>query len=130
RDRCVAAGIDTPIAPGILPVTRLPQLQRFASRCGASIPGWLAALFQGLDDDLETRQMISAAVAIELATRLIQEGAEHLHFYTLNRAALTFSVCHALGIRPATRSAGSAVVARPDGRSPRARITPASSVVS
>jgi methylenetetrahydrofolate reductase (NADPH) len=101
RDRCAAAGIGVPVVPGILPVTRLPQLERFARRCGASIPGWLAARFQGLDDDPETRQMISAAVAIDLVTRLRREGVEHFHFYTLNRAELSYAICHALGIRPA-----------------------------
>jgi methylenetetrahydrofolate reductase (NADPH) len=109
RDRCVAAGIRTPVVPGILPVTRLSQLQRFAARCGASIPAWLVERFEGLDDDLETRQMLSACTAIKLVTRLIEEGAEHLHFYTLNRSALTFTICHALGIRSrSTRSARAA----------------------
>ena len=101
RDRCVAAGIGVPIVPGILPVTRLPQLERFASRCGASVPAWLSARFQGLEEDAETRQMISAAVAIDLVTRLQREGVEHFHFYTLNRAELSCAICHALGIRPA-----------------------------
>ena len=104
RDRCVAAGIGVPIVPGILPVTRFPQLARFAGRCGASVPGWLSARFQGLDNDPETRQMISAAVAIDLVTRLRSEGVEHFHFYTLNRAELSYAICHALEIRPAASS--------------------------
>ncbi len=99
RDRCVAAGIGAPIVPGILPVTRLAQLERFAARCGASVPGWLRARFHGLDDDPETRQMIAASVAIELVTRLGAEGVGHFHFYTLNRAELTYAICHALGLR-------------------------------
>jgi len=101
RDRCVAAGIGVPLVPGILPVTRLAQLVRFAGRCGASVPAWLATRFQGLDADPETRQMIAAAVAIELVTRLRREGVEHFHFYTLNRAELSYAICHALGRRPA-----------------------------
>ena len=97
----MAAGIGVPVVPGILPVTKLAQLERFAARSGASVPRWLAARFHGLDDDPETRQMIAASVAIELVTRLRAEGVEHFHFYTLNRAELTYAICHALGIRPA-----------------------------
>ncbi len=100
RDRCSQLGIRVPIVPGILPVTRFPQLQRFAARCGASVPDWLARRFHGLDDDHETRQMISAAVAIDLVTALEREGVEQFHFYTLNRAELTYAICHALGLRP------------------------------
>jgi len=109
RDRCRAAGLSQPVAAGILPVTRFPQLQRFAARCGASIPRWLTDRFRGLDDDPDTRQMISAAVAIELVERLRGEGVEHFHFYTLNRAELTFAICHALGIRPERPSEGASV---------------------
>jgi methylenetetrahydrofolate reductase (NADPH) len=100
RDRCEAAGIKASIVPGILPITRFPQLLRFASRCGATVPDWLCARFDGLDDDPETRRMIAAHVAIEQVQRLRQHGVEEFHFYTLNRAELAYAICHALGIRP------------------------------
>lgn len=100
RDRCAAAGIRSPIVPGILPITRLPQLVRFAEACGASVPKWLVERFDGLDDDAETRQMIAASVAIELAQALREEGVSEFHFYTLNRSELTYAICHALGVRP------------------------------
>ena len=100
RDACAAAGIDMPIVPGILPITRFPQLRRFAARCGASVPGWLEERFQGLEDDAETRKLIAAAVALEQVARLEHEGVEEFHFYTLNRAELTYAICHALGLRP------------------------------
>jgi methylenetetrahydrofolate reductase (NADPH) len=100
RDRCAAAGIAANIVPGILPITRFPQLLRFAARCGASVPDWLRARFDGLDDDPETRRMIAANVAIEQVQRLRQHGVEEFHFYTLNRAELAYAICHALGIRP------------------------------
>ena len=74
RDACAAAGIDMPIVPGILPITRFPQLTRFAARCGASVPGWLEERFQGLEDDAETRKLIAAAVALEQVARLEHEG--------------------------------------------------------
>ena len=70
RDACVAAGITMSIVPGILPITRFPQLTRFAARCGASVPAWLEERFEGLDDDAETRKLIAAAVAIEQVARL------------------------------------------------------------
>lgn len=99
RDRCAARGITAPIVPGILPITRFPQLLRFAARCGASVPGWLVERFEGLEDDPETRMMIAASVAIEQAARLRHEGVDEFHFYTLNRAELTYAICHALGVR-------------------------------
>ncbi|HTD73713.1 MAG TPA: methylenetetrahydrofolate reductase [NAD(P)H] [Steroidobacteraceae bacterium] len=100
RDRCAAAGIQANIVPGILPITRFPQLLRFAARCGASVPDWLRSRFDGLDDDPDTRRMIAANVAIEQVQRLRQHGVEEFHFYTLNRAELAYAICHALGIRP------------------------------
>jgi methylenetetrahydrofolate reductase (NADPH) len=114
RDRCVAAGIRVPIVPGILPVTRFAQLQRFAARCGASIPDWLARRFHGLDDDPETRPLISAAVAIDLVTQLRRAGIEQFHFYTLNRAELTYAICHALGVRAQPPDTREPRPARPD----------------
>ena len=101
RDRCAAAGIDVPIVPGILPITRFPQLRRFANACGASVPDWLEREFDGLDDDPDTRRMIAANVAIHQVRQLQSEGVEDFHFYTLNRSELTFAICHALGVRPA-----------------------------
>jgi methylenetetrahydrofolate reductase (NADPH) len=100
RDRCAAAGINVPIVPGILPITRFPQVLRFAQRCGASIPLWLQHRFHGLDDDADTRRMIAASVAIEQVQALVHEGVREFHFYTLNRAELTYAICHALGVRP------------------------------
>ena len=100
RDRCAAAGIRIPLVPGILPITRFPQLLRFAERCGAAVPAWLRARFDGLDDDAETRRMIAANVAIEQVQRLREHGVDEFHFYTLNRAELTYAICHALGLRP------------------------------
>jgi methylenetetrahydrofolate reductase (NADPH) len=100
RESCATAGIDSSIVPGILPITRFPQLERFAKMCGASVPAWLHERFAGLEDDPETRQMIAASVAIEQARLLREVGINEFHFYTLNRAELTFAICHALGVRP------------------------------
>ncbi len=100
RDRCAAASIDATIVPGILPITRFPQLQRFAERCGASVPRWLHERFDGLEDDAATRQMIAASIAIDQARLLQAEGINEFHFYTLNRSELTYAICHALGVRP------------------------------
>lgn len=99
RDRCAALGIDAVIVPGILPITRFPQMLRFAERCGASVPAWLTERFDGLDDDPETRKMIAASVAIEQVARLRREGVDEFHFYTLNRAELAYAICHALGLK-------------------------------
>ncbi len=100
RDRCAAAGIRAPIVPGILPITRFAQVRRFAERCGAQIPPWLAERFAGLEDDPDTRRLIAASVAMEQVTLLERHGVCDFHFYTLNRAELTYAICHALGLRP------------------------------
>lgn len=105
RDRCAAVGIGISIVPGILPITRFPQVTRFAARCGAKIPQWLADRFAGLDNDPETRRLIAANVAIEQVSRLREQGVNEFHFYTLNRAELTYAICHALGMRPQVREA-------------------------
>jgi methylenetetrahydrofolate reductase (NADPH) len=105
RDQCQATGIQTSIVPGILPITRFPQVLRFAARCGATVPEWLKDRFQGLDDDPDTRRMIAASVAIEQVQAMERQGVRDFHFYTLNRAELTFAICHALGVRPTKQRA-------------------------
>jgi methylenetetrahydrofolate reductase (NADPH) len=105
RDRATAAGIDVPIVPGVLPITRFPQMQKFADACGASVPDWLVERFDGLDDDPDTRAMIAASVSIDLVERLRRHGVAEFHFYTLNRAELVYAICHCLGHRPAPQVA-------------------------
>ncbi len=99
RDKCAAAGIKAQIVPGLLPVTNFDRTVVFAERCGASMPQWLAARFEGLDDDPVTRQLIAANTAIEQVTRLQLHGVQNFHFYTLNRHELTYAICHWLGMR-------------------------------
>ncbi len=98
-DRARAAGIAVPIVPGILPVTNFQQLLRFSAMCGASVPAWLAHQFEGLDEDVTTRQMVAAITAAELCQQLRAYGVNEFHFYTLNRADLTFAISHILGLR-------------------------------
>jgi methylenetetrahydrofolate reductase (NADPH) len=99
RDEAAAAGIDVEIVPGILPVSNVATTRRFAQSCGASIPQWLDSLFEGLDDLPAARQLIAATVAAELCGQLYAGGVRHFHFYTLNRAELSYAICHLLGVR-------------------------------
>ena len=99
-DRVRAAGITIPIVPGILPVQNFKQAKNFAARAGASLPDWLAARFDGLDDDPATRKLVAAAVAAEQVLDLVDHGVEEFHFYTMNRADLAYAICHLLGLRP------------------------------
>jgi methylenetetrahydrofolate reductase (NADPH) len=99
RDEAAAAGIDAEIVPGILPISNVATTRRFAETCGASIPDWLNTLFEGLDDLPAARQLIAATVAAELAGQLYAGGIRHFHFYTLNRAELSYAICHLLGVR-------------------------------
>ena len=98
-DRARTAGIKIPIVPGILPVTNFSRVTEFADLCGASIPPWMADLFEGLDDDPETRKLVAATVAAEQCRTLHKNGVNNFHFYTLNRADLTYAICHILGAR-------------------------------
>jgi methylenetetrahydrofolate reductase (NADPH) len=104
-DRVRACGIDVPVVPGILPVQNFKQTRNFAARCGASVPDWLAARFDGLDDDAATRKLIAAAVAAEQVIDLVDRGITDFHFYTMNRADLVYAICHLLGLRPAVKEA-------------------------
>jgi len=99
-DRVRARGIDVPVVPGILPVQNFKQTTNFASRCGASVPAWLARRFAGLENDPATRKLIAAAVAAEQVIDLVDRGVTDFHFYTMNRADLVYAVCHLLGLRP------------------------------
>jgi len=100
RDRAAAAGIDVPIVPGILPVTNFATVTRFSAACGASVPAWLASLFEGLDQDPDTRRLVAATVAAEQVRLLQAHGVDEFHFYTLNRADLAYAISHILGLRP------------------------------
>ena len=99
-DHARSYGIEVPIVPGILPVTNVKQLKRFASICGMAVPAWLGDLFEGLDDHPETRNLVAATVAGEMVKRLNAGGVTDFHFYTLNRASLAYAICHLLGLRP------------------------------
>jgi methylenetetrahydrofolate reductase (NADPH) len=104
-DRAAMHGITVPIVPGILPVSNFATAVRFAKMCGAAIPSWLAHLFEGLDGDPDTRRLVAATVAAEQCRRLQAAGIDEFHFYTLNRADLSYAICHILGLRPAGASA-------------------------
>jgi methylenetetrahydrofolate reductase (NADPH) len=104
-DRVRARGIQIPIVPGILPVQNFKQTKSFATRTGASVPDWLAARFEGLDEDAATRKLIAAAVAAEQVLDLVDQGVTDFHFYTMNRADLVYAVCHLLGMRPEAKEA-------------------------
>jgi methylenetetrahydrofolate reductase (NADPH) len=105
RDRLASAGINAPVVPGIMPVTNFGGIAKMAKASGAIVPGWLARLFEGIDDDPETRRLVAAATTAELCARLSSEGVEDFHFYTLNRADLTLAICRIIGVRVAKEGA-------------------------
>jgi methylenetetrahydrofolate reductase (NADPH) len=104
RDRATQAGVTVPIVPGLMPTTNFKGVKRMASRCGASVPAWLAALYDGLDEDLESRKLVASAVLTEQVQKLREHGFAQFHFYTLNQAELTFAVCNMLGIKPVRKA--------------------------
>jgi len=108
RDRARRAGIDIPIVAGLMPTTNFKGVARMAGRCGATVPPWLAALYENLDDDTESRKLVASAVLVEQVRELKAEGFDQFHFYTLNQAELTFAVCNILGIKPAAAKSAAA----------------------
>jgi len=109
-DRARKAGISVPIVPGIMPVSNFTQTVRFAAQAGASVPKSMGRLFEGLEHDPETRKLVAATFAAEQCQRLAEAGVNEFHFYTLNRADLTYALCHVLGLRPVSTDGGT-----PDG---------------
>jgi len=99
QDEVAAAGMNIEIVPGIMPVTNFAGIRRMAGNCGTEVPAWLGQLFEGLDDLPAARQLIAATVAAELCGQLYAGGIRHFHFYTLNRAELSYAICHLLGVR-------------------------------
>lgn len=98
-DAVAAAGIDAEIVPGIMPVSNFAAVQRMSKMCGTDVPAWMGRLFSGLDDLPGARQLVSATLAAELCRKLYAGGVKQFHFYTLNRAELSFAICHLLGVR-------------------------------
>ena len=99
-EKARAGGVTMPIVPGIMLQANFRGLQRISGLCGATIPAWLSDLYEGLDDDEETRELVTANVAVDLCRKLSDEGVEDFHFYTLNRAGLALSTCRLLGLKP------------------------------
>jgi methylenetetrahydrofolate reductase (NADPH) len=99
-DRALAAGIKAPIIPGIMPVTNFAGAVKFATGCGTHVPNWMRELFDGLDDDIETRRMVAAATAAEQVRILQANGVDEFHFYTLNRPDLAYAIARILGVKP------------------------------
>ena len=100
RDKAAAAGIEGEIVPGIMPVMSFAAVQKMSGLCGTAIPDWMEGLFDGLDERPEARQLVSATIAAEMCRRLYAGGVRQFHFYTLNRAELSYAICHMLGLRP------------------------------
>jgi len=99
-DQARDAGIDAEIVPGIMPVTNFAGVQRMAAMCNTQVPSWMARLFEGLDNHPGARHLIAATIAAELCRKLYAGGVRSFHFYTLNRAELSYAICHLLGLRP------------------------------
>ncbi|MFQ5954856.1 MAG: methylenetetrahydrofolate reductase [NAD(P)H] [Kiloniellales bacterium] len=110
-ERVRSAGITMPVVPGIMPVNNFAQVARFSAMCGATVPDWLAKLFDGLDDDPPRRHKVATAVGVELCRTLCDEGIDAFHFYTLNRSELVTDICRALGVR--ARDDGATAAAAP-----------------
>ena len=99
-EKARAGGVTMPIVPGIMLQPNFKGLKRISKLCGASLPTWLHELYEGLEEDQETRELVTANVAADLCRKLSDEGVSDFHFYTLNRAGLALSTCRLLGLKP------------------------------
>ena len=97
-DKVRRAGVAIPIVPGVMPVTSVKGLKRMAEISHAHVPEKVAKVFEGLDADPETRNLVAATIASDMCQDLISHGFSELHFYTLNRAELVYAVCRMLGV--------------------------------
>jgi methylenetetrahydrofolate reductase (NADPH) len=97
-DRVGALGADLPIIPGIMPLTNIRQIERFAQLNGARLPEWLLRRLEPIADDPAAVRRVGVEVASELSERLLAGGAPGLHFYTLNRSTATLEVFADLGV--------------------------------
>jgi methylenetetrahydrofolate reductase (NADPH) len=100
RDEAARAGITIPVIPGIMPTTNFKGVLRMAAKTNSVIPEWMVRAYDGLDDDLESRRIIAAAVLADQVQLLRARGFEQFHFYTLNQANLSYAACRLLGLRP------------------------------
>ncbi len=100
-DRCRAAGIAAPIVPGLMSVANYAQAVKFSAMCGAGVPAWLGELFDGLDDEPDTRRIIGSLVTADQVCQLQADGVSEFHFYTLNRPEQVSEVARLVGIVPA-----------------------------
>ncbi len=98
-DGAVKRGIQIPIIPGILPVTNCRRTLEFAKKMKCKMPKTLLDMFYGLDSDPETRKLVATTIVYDQCKKLIEGKVKDFHFYTLNRADLSFAICHILGIR-------------------------------
>jgi len=109
-DDLAALGCSKPVLPGIMPVTNLAQIERFAELSGATFPTWLAERLRAVGDDPVAVRAVGVEVATELCVELMDGGAPGLHFYTLNRSTATREIATNLGLAdgPDAPTSGSA----------------------
>jgi methylenetetrahydrofolate reductase (NADPH) len=105
EDKARAAGIVAPIVPGIMLQSNFKGLARMAKLCGAEVPARIAALYDGFDDDVQTRDLITAQLVAEHCNKLREGGVSDFHFYTMNRASLSLATCRLLGVAKAAEAA-------------------------
>jgi methylenetetrahydrofolate reductase (NADPH) len=96
-DRCAAIGIDKPIYAGVMPITNYANLARFSRNCGAEIPRWICQRLESYADDQESIRAFGVEVVTRLCERLLERGAPGIHFYTMNQAEPTTTICRHLG---------------------------------
>ncbi|MEM6797962.1 MAG: methylenetetrahydrofolate reductase [NAD(P)H] [Planctomycetota bacterium] len=98
RDDCVAAGIDVPVVPGLMPITKLAQIQRITSMCGAKLPAALIDRLEAAGEDASAQAAAGAEFATEQTQALVDDGVAGIHFYVLNKSETTSQILTQVGI--------------------------------
>jgi methylenetetrahydrofolate reductase (NADPH) len=95
-EKCAKAGINTPICPGLLPIHDFKSMTRFAARCQATVPEWLAEKFAKYEGNAEDSRKLAVELLTTQALDLQKNGVPHIHFYTLNKSDITTQAVQAL----------------------------------
>lgn len=102
-EKARAGGVTMPIVPGIMLQPNFKGLKRMSELVETTLPDWLHERYEGLDDDAETRDLVTATIAADLCRNLADQGVRDFHFYTMNKAPLSLSTCRLLGLKPGPR---------------------------
>lgn len=79
------AGIDVPVIPGIMPITRPSQLQSAVKLSGCNMPIRFRSIVDCFGKNPEAMQQAGIIYATDQIIDLIANGIRHIHVYSMNK---------------------------------------------